>query len=149
MQEWVNRKSFLLFTLVWLLLFFPQWYVLSYTKVRELRSMVFQSKEVQLQVLHPAGEMTQLLELKHVLATQFSDKKIAFLSRDRLPNIPLATDTSVIRAVFYPLPVLSKEELTDEELIIYIEDRSKSETCVHDVLLPSNFEGEVLCWPIL
>lgn len=149
MQEWVRQQSFFLFFIAWLLLFFPKWYTLSYTKVRELQSMLLEPREVQLQVLHPAGEMTQLLELRAVLRTQFSGKKVAILRPVQMPNIPLSTDASMLRAVLYPIPVLDTEQLTDEEIVLVIQDRSQAEDCTEKSEAPHSFAGEVICWPIL
>lgn len=148
MQEWITRHSFSLFFLFWLLVFFPSWYALSYTKVRELQQMIFRPREVQLQVLHPAGEMAQLLELQKVLREQFVGQNVAVLGTEQNDQAPLATDLSVQRAVLYPVPVVSANEIEEQEVLVVLTFQPESSNCREGSGVPERYEGEVLCWPI-
>jgi len=157
MQAAASRYSFPLFFLVWLLVFFPGWYGLSYTKARELQRSILQDKNQQLRTLHPAGEMEQLVNLQETIQREYSDRSVAVLYP--VPNraFPLATDATMLRAVLYPVPVLARQELSPELqlLAIVVTDVAPASATASDTdqspcqeQIPETYTGEVLCWPI-
>lgn len=156
MQALVSRYSFALFFLCWFIVFFPGWYGLSYTKLRELQASISQNRERQLEILHPAGEMSQLVQLKAALQQQGAGKSVAILFPVPNSQLPLASDATMLRAVFYPVPVVSRQEIPAELdlLAILVTDISTAATdsaefspCQEQI--PETYIKEVLCWPIL
>ncbi len=156
MQEWRVRYSFPLFFFAWLLFFFPGWYVLSFTKVHELQRLILRDRNTQLQVLHPAGEMSQLLELRHSALQLAQEKNVAVLTQPQDTLFPLATDRSMQRAVLFPIPVVAPNEITDQEILIMLTteptesleiDANTTQACAGRI--PDGFAGEGICWPLL
>lgn len=157
MQAAVSRYSFFFFFCLWLVLFFPGWYGLSYTKVRELQRSIFQTRDQQLVTLHPAGEMQQLVELKQILDERSEARSSAILLPIPNTKFPLASDATMLRAVFYPVPVFARQELSPELqlLAIVVTDVAPSSATESDdgqspcqEQIPETYTGEVLCWPI-
>ena len=87
----------------WMVVFFPRWYVLSYTKVWELDQLAGRSWEQQLSVMHP-DEMDSLLALKQSIAERGIENDVVVLAK-KDPLAPLATESVVARAVLYPIAV--------------------------------------------
>lgn len=119
-----SRSSFLIifFVLYWFIFFFKGWYVLSYTKVWELSQMVGQDRDEQLKVLHPTGEMASLIELRELLRTRFTERKIAVSAPYRDQYLPQSHDATILRAVLTDWPVLTNALQTEEyDLIVLIE----------------------------
>jgi hypothetical protein len=142
--------------LYWLVVFFPGWYALSYTKVRELRSLIGASRAEQLDILHPAGELASLEKLRLTLNNSYKASQTAILAPRRDSDLPQAHDASVLRVMFYPIPVLEPTEITaDRSVIVVIESSAEHDEI--DKCLPgveqcacsrpdSLREKEVLCW---
>jgi len=158
MQAAVSRYFFSLFFLVWFVLFFPGWYGLSYTKVRELQASVGRGRNQQLSLLHPAGEMAQLVALVETLQQQESGSSTAILFPIPNSEFPLASDATMLRAVLYPIPVLSRPELpSDLQLLVIVatdlpsaaSTSAETEMSPCQEQIPETYSGEVLCWPIL
>lgn len=158
MQAAVSRYSFPLFFCLWLLLFFPGWYGLSYTKVRELQASIGQDRNQQLRVLHPTGEMAQLIELQKALQLQGKNRSTAILLPVPDKAFPLASDPTMLRAVLYPVPLLSRQEIPEDLqlLAVVVTGIPATATASGELelspcqeLVPETYTGEVLCWPIL
>lgn len=99
-----EKNQWLLLFLLWLLLFFPGWSREWVVKLWELKQSAGADRSVQLTTLHPLGEMAALLELKQYLAS-YPEETVAIKAEARDPQIPLATDATILRAVLYPLRV--------------------------------------------
>lgn len=78
--------------------FFPRWYVLSYTKLWELKQLVKQDREGQMQIMHPADQMGQLLALKSYLALNFSHGEVLVVLPD-VRTLPLSQNPAIVRGV--------------------------------------------------
>lgn len=109
-----SQKLLIFIFVFWLVVFFPRWYVLSYTKVWELDQLVGASWEQQLAIMHP-DEMDSVLALKQSLRDRGLEEK-ALVVAQKQPSIPLASEPLIVRAVLYPvrvtrdLPVASADE---------------------------------------
>ena len=68
--------------------------------------MIGEKREVQLQVLHPTGEIRSLLQLKTLIqSSPFADSPVAIQAPLRDKDLPQAHDASILRAILYPWPV--------------------------------------------
>lgn len=96
----------------WLVFFFPRWYVLTYTKIWELKQMVGEDRETQLRVMHPAP-MRRLLELKHELKNHNPETTVVVLSEGS-KQLPLAGNAAIVRSILFPYPILLVHENRDQ-----------------------------------
>lgn len=119
-----EQKAFLLVLTVWTLFFFKEWYVLTYTKVWELRRMVGKGREEQLMVMHH-HQMRQLIEYKRALTANPSEVEIQ--EPVEYKKLPLAGNSAILRAVLYPYRVvLSNDDQRSRRIEITVCEESCS-----------------------
>lgn len=122
--------------------------------------MVGQSREEQLQVLHPTGEMAHLLQLRDTLqeiTQQETSLKIGVIAPHRDADLPQGHNASILRAVLYPIPILDNPQLVKEQDLVVVIEASSSAfepaeswcstestdcTCYQE----KTQQQEVLCW---
>ncbi len=88
----------------WVIFFFPHWYVLSYTKIWELKQLMGRSREQQMRILHPAA-MARLLTLRQELGAYSVPEVVVVLPTDS-SKLPLAGNAPILRSVLYPYVVV-------------------------------------------
>ena len=129
-----------IFLLVVGVLFFPRWYVLSYTKLWELKQLVRQQPEGQLQIMHPANQMGQLLALKTYLKQNFSQGEVLVALPDK-KTLPLSQNPAIVRGILsdsvYQLHVttLKNAQQSVDVSCLYIGDATSEAK-----LIPANCE---------
>jgi hypothetical protein len=139
------RKWFPYFFLAyWLVVFFPQWYALTYTKVWELRRLALRGRDQQMRVLH-SGEMAGLLALRERLGTLPVESTYVWLGEGSA-NLPLAGNPAMARAVLFPYaagPLASLPESTTAVVRLAADCTVQTEEAVE---LP--YGAELECWGI-
>jgi hypothetical protein len=99
-------------------LFFPRWYRLSYTKLWELKQMVGKEREVQMQILHPADQMGQLIALRVYLQQGYFNEWVSVYLPDQR-TLALSQNPALVRGVLesdhYSLQVKPLSAFTQEE----------------------------------
>jgi hypothetical protein len=143
--------------LFWGVFFFRNWAGLLRIKAWELQVMVGQSREVQLQVLHPTGEMKHLLELRQILSSPSSSGGAVIVAPTRDSALPQGHNASILRAVMYPIPVEADPERLQQNDLLVVIVASSSASIAAQVTCPTmnancpcyslkTQQQEVLCW---
>ncbi len=115
LQRWIGW----IFLLLFLIFFFPKWYVYTYTKIWEMRQMMGKPWESQLVRLHPADQMGQLFALRSHLEQGFVGQEISLVfPRER--SLGLSQNPAIVRAILH----------SDLFTLRYVnEETEKSEPC--------------------
>lgn len=93
----------------WVVIFFPRWYGLTYTKMRELQQLMGRNYERQLFVMHPAP-MRRLVELKNRLQSFDPQTTVVVLPTNPL-SLPLAGNAAIVRSILYPYQAFRLTEM--------------------------------------
>jgi len=118
--------------------------------------MFGESRELQLQVLHPTGEMKHLLQLREALGSPALQGSI-IVAPTRDQALPQGHNASILRAVMYPTPVEADQKLlTESNRLVVIVASSSAQvavtvTCSFKSVDCSCYplkttQQEVLCW---
>ena len=157
MERTRSQPVFVYIIIFWFLFFFRPWLAFSATKFREWQQMVGRSREQQLQILHPTGELTQLLQLKTLLEQQTTYRQIVVFAPQRDQQLPQGHNASILRAVLYPFFVSADQEILDTADLIAVIIASPSTFEAKETWCLSGDEHcdcwenkqkdqEVLCW---
>ncbi len=131
-----------LFLAYWAAFFFPSWYALTYTKVWELRRLVFRSPEQQMKILH-SGAMSDLLALRDYLQTLPVDSTYVILGPGS-KDLPLAGNPAMARAVLFPYTVGLPEMVPENTRLVVQLDTS----CLKQQVSELPFGARWECWEI-
>lgn len=131
-----------LFLLFFGIFAFPEWYALTYTKLWEVKQMLFVSRDTQMLVLHPRNQMSSLIALKAEIATQSAHTAVVIVPQKR--TFGLSHNPAFVRG--YLQSALPQTEILIGDAMIQSIPQDASCFFLQD---PNEAEPEFLSFPCL